>query len=575
MLLQDYIVTLGLNGFKGFLGEKYDEHQMTKAIHAYVEKQHIINSNCTREEEIDFSGVIEYLCRHFHEDIELRLIGETNEIRGRAHRHIVAEAASYAQAHTPAQKNRVKKMVNDALDILRGFYERKLSREQKYLATRIVDDIAQITARQHEDQTSTILHAIKENTTAPLSHDQARRLAREGKLDILGEALTDITETVSASHELNPYYGFQPQTINGKQQFVSVPLTNEAQKLHPPHFKCHGRVYIGGREIGDVTPEIIDYANNHQLAIRLVVEDACKFLGTHIDPQQCEVEEIIGKEILLPPKPFPEAMAYSIIIDEVTYYEYILLRVMERFEDGTVIITNEIQRIPFKLKIQANHITGDVNFSFAINGGSNSDHLKYSRFLKAVRSNGKLKIHHLECNKNLLEANCTETEPDEYSDKLVSIIAFLENLVAIERFFRIKIAVPDQFTPGTFDLVHYIAAIIQGKEIRGNWIKYETTMTIESQTKEKIIASMDKSYSLTYVGTATANLFGHSLTYPIMRTLLSVKLENPNKISKLLDILEVGEDISIVFIPGDEAGIGKYVDRLGTIANDNQTNRAI
>jgi len=53
-----------------------------------------------------------------------------------------------------------------------------------------------------------------------------------------------------------------------------------------------------------------------------------------------------------------------------------------------------------------------------------------------------------------------------------------------------------------------------------------------------------------------------------MRTLISAKLENPNKISKLLDILEIGESISIVFIPGEENGTGEYVDKLGPTIND-------
>ena len=53
-----------------------------------------------------------------------------------------------------------------------------------------------------------------------------------------------------------------------------------------------------------------------------------------------------------------------------------------------------------------------------------------------------------------------------------------------------------------------------------------------------------------------------------MRTLCSVKLENPEKVTKLLDILEEGEDIPMVFIPGEETGIGEYVDQLGETGNN-------
>ncbi len=575
MLLHDYLVTLGLDGFKGFIGDRYNERQMEEAIRAYVEKQRAINFTCTREEEIDFGGVVEYLCSNFHDDIEQRLTGETSEIRGRAHKDIVAKAVAYAKAHTAIQENRVKKMVNDALNILRGFYDRKLSQELKLLATRIADDVEQNTARLLDEQTTTIIQAIEKNADpAPLSHDRARALAQEGRLDVLGEALTDFTETVSATHRLKGYYGFEPRKVNGKQELVSVPLTDEAQRLYPPHFKCNGRAYIGDREIGNVTPEIIEYANNHQLTIRLVVEDACKFLGTYIDPQQCEVTEIIGEEILLPPDPFPEAMAYSIIIDDVTYYEYILLRTKERFEDGTVIFTNEEQSIPFKLKVQVNPLTEKTNFTFAIIGGSNMEHLKYSRFLKAARAKGRLKIHHLESDNNLLEANCDELGSSEYMERLDSEIAFLESMVALETYFKVKIDVPERFAPEDVDLVHYVATIIQGGDVRGRWSRYETNMTIVPQTKKNLTASMDKPYSLTYVGSATVNIFGNSLTYPCMRTLLSVKLEKPKKIALLLEALEEGDELKMVFIPGDESGTGEFVDRLDTMKDEDNIQHA-
>ena len=575
MLLHDYLVTLGLDGFKGFIGDRYNERQMEEAIRAYVEKQRAINFTCTREEEIDFGGVVEYLCSNFHDDIEQRLTGETSEIRGRAHKDIVAKAVAYAKAHTAIQENRVKKMVNDALNILRGFYDRKLSQELKLLATRIADDVEQNTARLLDEQTTTIIQAIEKNADpAPLSHDRARALAQEGRLDVLGEALTDFTETVSATHRLKGYYGFEPRKVNGKQELVSVPLTDEAQRLYPPHFKCNGRAYVGDREIGNVTPEIIEYANNHQLTIRLVVEDACKFLGTYIDPQQCEVTEIIGEEILLPPDPFPEAMAYSIIIDDVTYYEYILLRTKERFEDGTVIFTNEEQSIPFKLKVQVNPLTEKTNFTFAIIGGSNMEHLKYSRFLKAARAKGRLKIHHLESGNNLLEANCDELGSSEYMERLDSEIAFLESMVALETYFKVKIDVPERFAPEDVDLVHYVATIIQGGDVRGRWSRYETNMTIVPQTKKNLTASMDKPYSLTYVGSATVNIFGNSLTYPCMRTLLSVKLEKPKKIALLLEALEEGDELKMVFIPGDESGTGEFVDRLDTMKDEDNIQHA-
>ena len=36
MLLHDYLVTLGLDGFKGFICDRYNERQMEEAIRAVI-----------------------------------------------------------------------------------------------------------------------------------------------------------------------------------------------------------------------------------------------------------------------------------------------------------------------------------------------------------------------------------------------------------------------------------------------------------------------------------------------------------------------------------------------------------
>lgn len=129
------------------------------------------------------------------------------------------------------------------------------------------------------------------------------------------------------------------------------------------------------------------------------------------------------------------------------------------------------------------------------------------------------------------------------------------------------------------DLSRFSSAVLAKthgpREWSGSWTKYETSMTIESQTKENIAASMDKPYSLTYVGSATANIFGHTLTYPFMRTLLSVKLEKPEKVIRLLELLDEGDDIPMVFIPGNDTVSGEYIDRLGDTTTDNPANEVI
>lgn len=562
MLPIDFVATLGLEGLKNHLVDEFHAKEIKNAIISYVEKEQEKNYFCSSQKEIDFGGLAEYLCSNFSDDMEKRLTGKTAEIRGQAHKSIVEKATSYAQAKTPLQVARVKKIVSSAMQILHKFYEKKLSRELKYLSARISEDVVQASASQHEMQTKEIVQALQERELVLSLPKQAKIMAEEGKLDLLSEVLTDFTESVSLAHKLKPYFGFEPQTINGEQKFISVPLTEEARRLYPPHLKCNGRAYIGEQELGEITPKIIEYANNHQLPIRLVVEDARKFLGSHIDPQQCEAEMIVGEEIMLLPKPFPEAMAYSIIIDDTTIFEYILLRTKERLEDGSLVFSNESQNTPFVIYIKANPCTRKVNFSFSIKNGSNSDHLKYSRLLKAIRSHGRLKIHHLESGKNLIEVSGIYDVSCEYIDRLDAEIAFLENILTLEKYFGREIKIPEQFSVEEVQTVNYVAAILRKEKIRGKWSRYETSITIVPTTKANITSSSKEFSNLTYIGSASVDIFDQHLVFPFMRTFSTAKLEDPEKTSRKLEVLEEGDTFKITLIPGTNDGVGEYIDTI-------------
>ena len=136
----------------------------------------------------------------------------------------------------------------------------------------------------------------------------------------------------------------------------------------------------------------------------------------------------------------------------------------------------------FATTSQINPFTYKKAFEPALKAGYDILYLGFSSGMSGCFNNARL---------------CMEELKEEYPDRKL--------------YFKVKIDVQERFAPEDVDLVHYVATIIQGGDVRGRWSRYETNMTIVPQTKKNLTSSMDKPYSLTYAGSATVNIFGNSL----------------------------------------------------------------
>ena len=168
-------------------------------------------------------------------------------------------------------------------------------------------------------------------------------MAKSGDAVNLEKIATDFTKGISTQHKLFPDYGFDFRLHNGQQRLTSIPLASGAEKKYPPKFKCVGTVRVGDKYVEEITPELIDYANRHQLPLKLNITQAQKLLGTELDPIQYEAEELVGKVLTVPPKPFHKAFPCSISINDVVEFDYILFRTQEILDDGTTVVSNSKQ----------------------------------------------------------------------------------------------------------------------------------------------------------------------------------------------------------------------------------------
>lgn len=137
----DYLTNLGFDAGKDFLIDKKREKEAKKRIFDYIEMQADINELCTLAEEIDFGGIIEYLSTDLLEDVKIYLFAEKDS-RKNMKSTILLKAINWAQANTNIQKERVEKVIEDSLKILKAFYRNQVhNTDLFFVAAEIIDSI--------------------------------------------------------------------------------------------------------------------------------------------------------------------------------------------------------------------------------------------------------------------------------------------------------------------------------------------------------------------------------------------------------------------------------------------------
>ena len=121
-MIKDYVVGIGLDAVKERLKNEHEVRQLKDRLGKFVERQQKLNFNCTREEELDFGGLADYIRSDLIEDVKARFFGSKEE-RAAAHRNIISKSIAYAQSNTKLSRERAIEMVERAINILREFYK--------------------------------------------------------------------------------------------------------------------------------------------------------------------------------------------------------------------------------------------------------------------------------------------------------------------------------------------------------------------------------------------------------------------------------------------------------------------
>lgn len=536
----DYVTDFGVELIKDKINNEREKNEIRNRLASYIKREQSINFDCTPEEEIDFGGLIQYIQTNFLDDAQLRIFGNKEE-RDRAREDIKIKAIINAKANNSLSQERAIKMIETAVDILYNFYNSAQNKDLRLMAAQIENTVI--------DQADEIKEIIKEGISTSI--DKNVSLMKKGEISEVEDKVKTMLNTLGCTHNLYPDY--QLVYDSEKNIFYSKPLSKEALEKYPPRISCTGTVEMNGKNIDTIDVETINYANRHQYPLKLNVVTAKKMLGDIVDPVQHEAEELMGTSIIIPPKPFPKAFPCSISINDAVMFDYILFRIEEILDDETIIMTNrEQENCPFKMKLSINVKLQYMDLSIQKNNNiTNEETLHYLKFLLRGKTGGIISIKILSLRKELGSGKLDCLNYDTGFGSVENEVAFYEKIVAIEHHFYRTISVPKEIEYCDFKMISYLYALINGDECKDECASFSIQLPVTEQLRQIILESNNKKSSLSYVGTIYVPIFNEMYEIAIIKTFESVVYDNLEKLKKLVELLDIGDEIKLKFLPYD------------------------
>lgn len=554
------VIGLCIEAAKARSQKNLDEKKLRDALSDYIERQRKYNEMCSLAEEIDFQGLVEYISQNLIADVGVRIFDPNPKTRGMARNTIVNTAIAHSKARTPEAKNRVKRCTATCLDIISDFYKEHHISIRDYL---IADSIVDAVGDKIEDETKAIVSAVQAeskklqknlgNNGSLFSLDTAVSLAKNGRIDEVGTGIKEILDHTSLLHPYYPSFGYD--YIDGKMH--SKPLTAEAATHYPPGIRLAGSIRIGDKSVSELKCDVLDYSYRHQAPIIVEVTEAVKLLGEKPDPIQHEAEDLIGKTVIAKPPEFPPAFPCALKVGDTSFYDYVLFRTQEVYDDGTYFISNKEQDIPllFEVKFHPEKL-GHPGFSIrARRGLTSKEHLKYLRFLKALSGEKSFRIYVLSARNDLL--SCTIDTVDRVSgfSSIDEEIDFWTRVCEVEEYYNVTLAPKGDISRDEYDLLIHISELIRNDEVHSTWEKVTFNCIIDQRFRQNLI-SMDKELNrLAYVGVSHINIFGAKFVIRLARVLKCAHVSDFEKIKKKIEVLDDGDEIKLTLHSGKDKDV--------------------
>lgn len=556
MGLKDCLTDFGVRVVKDKIHNEIEEKKVRDRLSAFIDSEYAKNFNVTREEEIDAQGLFDYLQDNFSEEVKIRLTETNRKRRGEMYDLIMNKAVDYAKANTKLGEQRAKRIVGNAMDILREYYKKKVNFELKF----IVSEAAEEVTNTIKDESAAIQKQIqKSNLFSPVI---AANNIREGNLAEAARVLSQSQSVINDAHCLKPYYGFSLYQRNGNSQLISVPLIPEAETKYPPTISIvPSDVVVDNRHVEQIDISVLKYSYNHQLPIKINVQEAVKYLGDIKDPSQYEAEELIGKLIEIKPQAFPPAFPCSLSVNDKVYFDYLLMRTKEILEDGTIILDNREQKNrKFAVEFRMNFKMNSINTNITVLSDENKDNLVYNEFAYNASNGGELLIKALNTDDILAYGHLKNTGD---SDKYLNNIDILKKVIVVEDYFGAKISIPDVFPMEDYNDLTWLFELITKGTSKQKWTGYTFTFDLAKLKKETILSTEDNPYVMQFTLPLMVEIFNFKEEIIIKRTINDLRFKDLDKLKKKVEVLDEDDSVKVKIIPNpDREGFNDCIDEL-------------
>lgn len=118
---------------------------------------------------------------------------------------------------------------------------------------------------------------------------------------------------------------------------------------------------------------------------------------------------------------------------------------------------------------------------------------------------------------------------------------FLKRICEIEKYFSVKLKIPDSFTRNDYKLVFYLSDLIRGERVKRNIGTIECTAIVGDEIKKTVMERGRETEDLVHVGPSRVTIFDHAFDIQIVRELKNVRFMQIDKIKALLNILDNGD----------------------------------
>lgn len=549
----DIILELGLDVIKDKIKSAKDQRQIREKLDVFLSRKLQENWICTREEEIDFEGLVDYIRGNLLEEVKVRLFGEKEE-RNSARLRILEEATHYAQAHTKLAKKRTQNITNTVMKILKDFYRKQVPKGILYASGEIVDDICD----HQNEQTKKIIEEIsksqkeitqKMSENALFSADANIQLIQAGQFDSAEQKITATLQAIGTTHPLYPYYRIGFRTIHGKDEMFSEPLVPHMPKEYQPKLELGVTATLDGKPVPQFTNYYRDYSFRHQIPFEVNVVEARQLLGDKLDPFQHDAEREIGQTHKIYPPEFPPAFPCSLIGDEKPIIKYLLLRTKKILDDGTYVVTNEEQKdLSTTFSMQMNVETGLFHIEVNSRLYGNPARLANLKIIREMLDATRIRIYMLRKDCDLASGRIPKGSYTSIFESIDEDVEFLEKIVDIENYFKIEIEIPDVLYVDDMQNMEYIVELIRGGTCKIRWSEINMEWTIDSKLRNTILSN-NNNYCLEMSGIVSIDLWGHPYEIPVKRVFKNGIIKDLKRLQEKLKVLDDGDPVKITCIP--------------------------